>query len=58
MRRPDAFIGALAASSALGRSDELQRAQAAGALACTREGAQSGPSEEQLSAFLRERSTD
>jgi len=52
----DAFVGALAASIALGKGDELQRAQAAGALACTRAGAQSGPSEEELSAFLRERS--
>ena len=51
----DAFVGALAASIALGKGDEMQRAQAAGALACTRAGAQSSPSEQELSAFLSER---
>ena len=48
----DAFVGALAAALALELEQPLRWAQAAGALACTRRGAQSAPTRSEIEQFL------
>ncbi len=49
----DAFVGAFAAALASGHADPVRFAQAAAAIQCTRRGAQSGPTPNEVERLLR-----